>query len=597
MKIGKKKKKEMTLEACGYDYSSREAREQTVMALFTKARTARSPAERDWERYNDYYNFIHDATAEIKDAYEEKGMPWLPSAMPDPYIMVESQICATVPEPEFRGRDDDLDSKRAKEREFATRFVCENNRLTDKNTSNERRLIKLGDAFWKVYWDSTMVTGENEGDIRIEDIPVEAIYPDPSARERGLQAGQYLFHLYRLHKVQFIQMFEPNLKKLGFEPEEIMASDYNDGLHLFDMTTSINDDDDTVTVMEHWFKQPVETNNAGKRIPAGAVACSILVGGREVKYIPNYWENTWRQNKLFPFVHYWRIRDENSFYNKSELFPIMDLVDVADRKLAMAELNDAMMSNDIILQEEDALADGEELENTPGAVVLVKQNGSTKIRRLGGLQPMQDAQGSINWIVEQIQRTNRNFESNQGKETTRQTTATALAMLRSDADEQANIKTADRTAGFERLYELVDWSVQEFYDTDRMIFLGAKKPEEKPEVLLYNSANYTKIMPEITDAITGEVVRASYDYWPRVDVTVSAGDGIVRNKQATLKALEGLAAIPVSRTNYKILAAELEVLDIPQKEEIIAEWERAFSQPEQMNPMQTMGGTTGGLPV
>ena len=170
-------------------------------------------------------------------------------------------------------------------------------------------------------------------------------------------------------------------------------------------------------------------------------------------------------------------------------------------------------------------------------------------------------------------------------------------MLRSDADEQANIKTADRTAGFERLYELVDWSVQEFYDTDRMIFLGAKKPEEEPKMMLYNSANYTRTMPAVLDAITGEVVRDAYDYWPRVDVTVNAGDGIMRNKQATLKALEGLAAITVTRTNYKILAAELEVLDIPQKEEIIAEWERAFALPEQEKMNMSQSGMIGGLPV
>ena len=200
------------------------------------------------------------------------------------------------------------------------------------------------------------------------------------------------------------------------------------------------------------------------------------------------------------------------------------------------------------------------------------------------------------WITEQIQRTNRNFDSSQGRETTRQTTATALAMLRSDAEEQANIKTADRTAGFERLYELIDWSVQEFYDTTRHIYIGSKKKGEPDVSFDYLSGNYTETMPAIVDSVSGQIVREEYDYWPRVDVIVSAGDGIVHSKQATLKALEGLAAMNVTAQNYKVLAAELEVLDIPQKQEIIDGWRQQFETPQQE---ATEGGLTqaqtGGL--
>lgn len=82
-----------------------------------------------------------------------------------------------MPQPEFRGRDDDLDSTMAKRRKFAVRYIAENNRLSDMNTRNERRLLKLGDAFWKAYWDEDMRCGENEGDIRVRDIPVESVFP------------------------------------------------------------------------------------------------------------------------------------------------------------------------------------------------------------------------------------------------------------------------------------------------------------------------------------------------------------------------------------------------------------------------------------
>ena len=50
----------------GYDYFTPEAREETVSALFARAVSARSGVEADWRRYNDYYNFAHDITEELR---------------------------------------------------------------------------------------------------------------------------------------------------------------------------------------------------------------------------------------------------------------------------------------------------------------------------------------------------------------------------------------------------------------------------------------------------------------------------------------------------------------------------------------------------
>lgn len=588
MKRNKKLQHEIA-RATGYDYSSREARERTAANLFAKARIARAPAERDWETYNDYYNFIHDASDEMRRSYEEKGLEFDPAVIPDPYIAVETQIQTTVPQPEFRGRDDDKDSEKAKKREYAVRFVCENNRMDDMNTSNERRLVKLGDAFWKVYWDPTMKAGLDEGDIRIEDVPVEAVYVDPACREKGMQAGQYVIHLYRMHKVRFCNCYAKELQKLGIEPDEVMSTDYSSELKLFDMTSGVNDEEDTVTVLEHWFKQPFPVTVQGRRIEAGTVACSILVGGKEIKYIPQYWENTGRQNHLFPFVHYWRIRDENQFYNKSELFAIKDMVDAADRKLGMAIGNDAMVSNDIILAEQGAFADGSGPSNEPGAVWELKQGKVNAVRRLGGLQPIQDAVGGTEWFLRQIQRANRNYETNQGAEASRQTTATALSMMRADAAAQDEIKVADRNRGFERLYELIDWSCLEFYDTDRLIFIGAKKKDDNPVSFTFNSAAMSRMLPPVYDyQQPDKIVREEQEYWPRVDVTVTAGEGIIKGKQATLRALEGIAQMNVTPQNWKIIAAQLEILDIPNKKEIVESWRLQFEGPPTPPVMQGM---------
>lgn len=589
----RKKKQSSERVIVGYDYSSREMREETADALFRRAKNARTAVEIEWERCNDYYNGIHDATKEMVEYCRANDVPWIPANMPDPYILVETQINPNVPEPEFRGRDDDLDSAKAKQREFAVRYIIENNRLSDMNTRNERRLLKLGDAFWKAYWDRDMRCGVNEGDIRIRDIPTEAIFPDPAIRDGGLQDGQYVDYVYTMHKVKFCQVFRRELEELGLTADDILTEDYVSRTGVFDLTTAINDLDDTVQVLEHWFRQPCDTEEDGERVPAGAVACSILAGGRELRYIPNYWKRTCKQNSLFPFVHYWRIQDENRFWNKSELMPILELVDAADRKLAMSILNDTFLANDIILVEDSALADGEEFTNEPGAVIHLKQNRMGGVQRLGGLQSIANGAMGVEFFKNQIERASRNYDINQGRETTKVTTATGLAMMRQDAQSQADIKGADRDAGFERLYELLDWLALEFFDDDRMLFIGADEMKDRaPQAMQFNADSFTAVMPKVLDA-AGNVVREEWQYFPRVDVTITAGDSIAHGKAQTLQALQALTQSQITAENWKLFAAQLELIDLPGKQEIINEWQQKFSVPAM--PESAGGGGAGAL--
>ena len=598
MKLRKKKNDERVI--VGYDYSTPEMREETADALFRRAKNARTAVEIEWEKCNDYYNGIHDASKEMVDYCRSNDVPWIPANMPDPYILVESQIDPTVPEPEFRGRDNDLDSKKAKQREFAVRYITENNRLSDMNTRNERRHLKLGDAFWKAYWDKDMRCGVNEGDIRIKDIPTEAIFPDPAIRDGGLQDGQYVDYVYTMHKVKFCQVFRRELEKLGLTADDILTEDYVSRTGVFDLTTAINDVDDTVQVLEHWFRQPIETTEDGETIPAGAVACSILAGGRELRYIPNYWKRTCKQNQLFPFVHYWRIQDENRFWNKSELTPVLDLVDAADRKLAMNILNDTFLANDILLVEDSALADGEEFTNEPGAVVHLKQGRMGGVQRLGGLQSIANGSMGVDFFKQQIERASRNYDTNTGKEASRVTTATGLAMMRQDAQSQADIKGADRNAGFERLYELLDWLALEFFDDDRLLYIGADEMKDrKAQTLEFNADNFWDTMPAVTDP-AGNVVREEWKYFPRVDVTITAGDSIAHGKAQTLQALQALTQSQITPENWKLFAAQLDLVNLPGKQEIIDEWQRRFETTIPQSPEATVsfaqGGQGSGIP-
>lgn len=557
-----------------YDYTTEEGRVATAEWLFEQAKNERTAVEDGWVRNEGYYSFVHAAAAEMREALEEQGIDWTPAVVPDPFIQVESQLVPEVPQPEFHGRDDDADGEKARRREFAVRYIVEENRINDMNTSNERRLRKLGDAFWKAYWDETMPCGEQSGNIRIKDVSPEDFYPDPTAGREGLEACEYVDYVYTMHKLKFWRLYHDVLEKKGIALEDLLQTQYRVEDGLFEPVTSGTlARDDMVQILEHWYRNPCDTKEA----PAGAIGCTMQAGGVEIKWIPNYWEKTGRQCRLFPFIHYWCIRDETQFWNRSELDPILSLVDAADRQIAIGQLNDAMMANDIVLVEEGALADGSEFTNVPGAQVTVKQGRMGGVARLGGLNNGIQSVSAVNWFLDQIQRTSRNYDSNNGRETARVTTASGLLQLRGDAETQQKLKKADRDAGFCRLYELLDWLALEYFDDDRLLFIGAKKKGEQPQSLTYNGDAFARRAGVRVDMLTAAVTDEGFDYYPRVDVTVTAGDGLSKNPATTVEVLDKLAASQITADNWELLAAELEYLDIPQKQEIIEGWRRKFA--------------------
>lgn len=557
-----------------YDYTTEEGRVATAEWLFEQAKNERTAVEDGWVRNEGYYNFVHAAAAEMREALEEQGIDWTPAVVPDPFIQVESQLVPEVPQPEFHGRDDDADGEKARRREFAVRYIVEENRINDMNTSNERRLRKLGDAFWKAYWDETMPCGEQSGNIRIKDVSPEDFYPDPTAGREGLEACEYVDYVYTMHKLKFWRLYHDVLEKKGILLEDLLQTQYRVEDGLFEPVTSGTlARDDMVQILEHWYRNPCDTKEA----PAGAIGCTMQAGGVEIKWIPNYWEKTGRQCRLFPFIHYWCIRDETQFWNRSELDPILSLVDAADRQIAIGQLNDTMMANDIVLVEEGALADGSEFTNVPGAQVTVKQGRMGGVARLGGLNNGIQSVSAVNWFLDQIQRTSRNYDSNNGRETARVTTASGLLQLRGDAETQQKLKKADRDAGFCRLYELLDWLALEYFDDDRLLFIGAKKKGEQPQSLTYNGDDFARRAGVRVDMLTAAVTDEGFDYYPRVDVTVTAGDGLSKNPATTVEVLDKLAASQITADNWELLAAELEYLDIPQKQEIIESWRRKFA--------------------
>ncbi|MCL1819766.1 MAG: hypothetical protein FWG36_03810 [Oscillospiraceae bacterium] len=425
------------------NYKTREGREETALELYRRAKDSRSEREREWTKLSDYYE------GKRRTAFME-NMGFTPAVCTDVYMHVETQIDTKVPEYKFVIPGGEY-AEQAELRRRAVVYILENNKLESQNSRNERRLLKYGSAFWKCFYDSDV--GGGAGDIRIIDVPIESLFPDPTNKSSDIELCEYVDYVYYINKRKAVRLYGEALRKIGLSLDELDSS-----LGDTDVFAALGavESEDTIRVLEHWYRDD-----------EGDIACSILLGEVEVRHIPKYWENT--RNNSYPFIHYWRIADENNFWQRSEIAPILELVDAVDRELAIAMYNDALTSNDMFLVEEDALAEGQEITNIPGAVLKVKAGQSGRIQRLLGAHTGINCMPMIAALQEQISRTIGSFDVTRGDEPERNMSAAGIERLNERADLRRDLKQSDRLDGFKRLYKLCDWSALEFYDDGRVI--------------------------------------------------------------------------------------------------------------------------------
>lgn len=142
---------------------------------------------------------------------------------------------------------------------------------------------------------------------------------------------------------------------------------------------------------------------------------------------------------------------------------------------------------------------------------------------------------------------------------------------------------------------MIDWSALEFYDDDRLIYIGAPTARNRADMIdegtpenldikkgdvffKFNSdkafASREEIITQDDDAITAIEIS---NYFPPVDVEVNATAGLQKSKTYTIQALQAILQTPINQTNYKIVIAVIRELEIPQSEEIISDIELMYS--------------------
>lgn len=561
-----------------WDMSSKEARETQVRRDYEYAKTCKTETANRFVELDNYYNNKHYTAQQINELVQRHNVPFHPPVLPDAYIQVESQIEADVPDFQFKGRDDDLDSRMAEVREDVVKFICYNNHLDDMNPDQERSLGKLGNAFWTVRFDDQIQGPGYIGDITIGGPDPANIFPDPSAYD--VDECEYLIYAYRVHR-------RAARRRWGKVIDEIQNDANHGDTEIYESATR-DIYDDTLQVVEYWYRDD-----------EGDIACSICVGEIEVRHIPKYWVNTRASgNKLYPFIKYCKTPNAKSFWDRGDVDAIKELIDAGDREFMNAILNSAMLGNDIILEEEGAFADGSEPYNMPGARWKVKANKINAVKRLGGITNNANSLNMIKFIHDKIEEVNGNFATKGAEVPSRVNTASGLAMIREDREKRSAPKKIDRVGGFRRLYELVDWTALEFYNTDRVVLIRGKREGEPDRAITFNSEQLRQPVPKAQsplDFLPGQELEEETPqeyYFPRIDCEINVGQGIAKSPALTLQATQELTKIPINPQNVELVCSMVDLMGLNNANQIKEQLRQSVQPAAQ--PGSSPGGTTGG---
>lgn len=519
-----------------------ETREERAARLFSVARTAKSVTDDYWRKMRAYYEGRHDTARQTGDFLSAIDLPWSPASLPDAYMHVESQIDSHIPDFEFSGRGKD-DGVFAGAREKVVRYVCDINDMETKNAVNERRLGLYGSAVWKL---SVGIGETGDAEIAVENPSPDCIFTDPSAT--STDECEYIIYTYKISMMKAKRLFAEDLRRENTTLEDIVSeSNRAGGVFAPDRTS---DDCELVDITEFWFRQPqdgtcISAGADGKNYvysyKAGDIALSILVCGRELRYIPKFWENS--GCRKYPIVIYNRIPREGSVWGRSEIEQIIPLIDAADRQLAFAQLNTAFSASDIIVCEENAFAPDCYPESRPGAVWKLRPGMTGKVNRLGGMT----GDGGHYEIVDRYRSLMKealgNYDFMLGDSATKVTTATGLALLSDFAGKRVNAKNSCKKAGFSRLYRLIDCLALEIYGKEKLISIGA----------------YDEGMPcDGIDYIN------TYGYVPDIDIRIHVGDALEYSRSFAISALKSLMEAEITKENYPVVREYIRAIELPE---------------------------------
>jgi len=572
-----------------------------VLGLFKRAQKRKKDRQDKWDKFHKLYKgeghwptgrawYKSNSVANYCFSNVETVLPWL----------TEGRVRGAV----MPRESSDVDAARALE-QLLDRFHTERN-LDQKVQQVVKMGLKYGDAAFKVCWNPCI---EGPGPFGMGDVDVEAIsplhiFPDPDAS--CIEKAQFIIHAeprdlgyIRKHYPEQGWRVKPEKRysELGdYETdgagtaEDPISADYNKD---YGTSGTLKSDYGLLTkralLIECWIRddsvEVVLDDNGEPEIdeygnqkteqlyPTGRKI--VIANGILLQDIPNPY-------KRFPFVMFRDYHDDRSFWSMGEIDQIEPLQTDVNEMRGMIIDNAHHMDNGVWIIDDESGVDPFSITDQPGQII-VKQQGS-EVRREQGVPLPNEVFNFLNDTKTVIESVSGIYDVTQGRRPTGITAAAAIAELQEAAQARIRLKARNLEMALREVYRMALDLMLQYYD-----------PEGTVRIVLPNDTPQLPGMGE-TLSVGNERIAFMKLMWladvqsrdRRFDFNIEAGSSIPISKVQRYN-----EAIQLYRLGAIDRRGLLEVINYPQREQILARMEVT----EQAAQMATQPPTASGAPA
>jgi len=592
-------------------------KQRELLDYWTKQFEIDRRAKQEWDdRFDRWEAFYHGNR--VFDNLREETDDTVRTILNLPRMIIESQIDLLVPDPVFKPvAPDDEEAIKSLESQVKYAIRAASPSIEKINLENERRIAKLGGAFFKVHWNNNIERAGYIGDVEISNPHPKDIIPNASATSIDdmehyhhvvNKTAKYIMrrwpHITLDELEQKASLYEEYDEILGDQEIQISArnnTDRESGLNKYTIIeTTYKDEDSNIgklwwsgdllisNVPKFFYRHdennetlPVETIDmaTGESMP-GMLGMPVDVQ----YYVPKNWDIIYQ-----PYLP----RDK-CFWGVSMFEDLKDLQE-SIKKVMFIEEEKILKGTTKILTDDKSIVN--KLQDPLSEIIYTPNLNAVKEIQMGN-----DSGRGVAWIEmmkDFMQLITGATDPAMGKPNSNVASGRQAQLYIEQSNYKINIKTAYKATSYRQLYRVIADFYMAFADYDRPYRLQGEGGKDTFGV--FNRMNMLRDR-------NGNLV------YPDYDIDIGAEAGFLKNKIDIFNMLLSLSAqgkLVPSPDNLMLMRA-LNKLGVPYLADIIAFMEERLQQAEAMQgqamqgqigqqqamPMQQMGqAQQPGMPV
>lgn len=553
-----------------------------VKSLFEKAKKAREQFDRDWPKFEDYYN----------------GNQWdqrRPSYRAAPVANIcRSTVQSIVPimtdaQPSF-----EASPKEPTDFEFADIMSKLIDHWWNRNNMNMKLVDVLMDCsikdigFMKVIWDED--AEEGAGDVRIGVPSPESIYVPENAKDFDDDCPWVIHEMYKTlgevkrafpKKAGEIKAVTTSYEKKNDEKSNVergygtLTSPIDRRSNVQNLKDENGNDNEYVRIwecwMDDWSTEEYELETEGKKTKEVRYK---YPNGKVVKILPDQnllleSQPNPRKDGKKPFVRFVTTVKPRCFYGEGQIRPLVRPQQMLNRVLANIYDSMAMMGNPTWVVDTDSGVYPQDLTNQTG--LIVQKNPGSEVRRESPTPIPGYIMELYSIIMRLVDMTSGVHDVTQGRKPAGVTAAEAINELQEAAQTRLRLAERNVQGGLVKLGYLVSATMMQYYKEPRVFKLTGKRgwPEYFEFYIDDSEDGYTFYkrdynFNEETEQYTPEENWTEGETKGLFDITVHAGTAL-----PFMKEKRNQAAFKLHQAQVIDDEELLTVLDWPRKEEVM----------------------------